>query len=278
MIGALLAAIDTSEFGAKVSDYALFVARVFGSRVHALSVIETKKIEGPLLRDYLATVGLEPGLDYKEKVTRFLETKARAILADLEARCKEAGVAFESEVTRGIASRLILERGQRSELIVIGQRGEHGEWHGESLGGSVQGVVRGSTRPILVTPKRYRDVARAVVAYDGSLHARQALQLAFEISRRTNLQITVLSVDGGYAGVSALRQEIETRVGPNVPNYEVAIRSGDPQREILEMVEQFDVQLIVMGAYGHSRIRDLIIGSTTEQVLRRSRVPVLLTR
>ncbi|MBI1849568.1 MAG: universal stress protein [Planctomycetes bacterium] len=278
MIGALLAAIDTSEFGAKVSDYAVFVARVFGSHVHALSVIETKKIEGPLLRDYLATVGLEPGLEYKDKVTRFLEAKARAILADLEGRCKAAGIPCDCEVTRGIAARLILERGQRCDLIVIGQKGEHGEWHGESLGGSVQGVVRASARPILVTPKKYRDITRAVVAYDGSQHSRQALQLAAEIARRTNLHFTVLTVDGGHATEDALRAEIATRIGPTVPAHEVAVRSGDPHRAILDVAERLDCQMIVMGAYGHSRIRELIIGSTTEQVLRSARIPVLLTR
>jgi nucleotide-binding universal stress UspA family protein len=278
MIDSILAAIDTSEFGARVGDHALFVARVFGSRIRALSVIETKKIEGPLLRDYLATVGLEPGLDYKHKVTLFLESKARAILSDLEGRCAAAGISFASEVVHGIPTRALLERATACGLLIIGQKGEHAEWHGESLGGSVQDVVRSSPRPVLVTPKRFRDIGRAVVAYDGSNYAREALRLAAEIARRTSLHVTVLTVQNGVIDADALRREIAEQAGADAPAYDLAMRTGEPHREILELVERIDAHLVVMGAYGHSRIRELIIGSTTEQVLRHAKVPVLLSR
>jgi nucleotide-binding universal stress UspA family protein len=278
MIGTLLAAVDASEHGARGVDHALFVARVFGSRIQALSVLETKKIEGPLLRDYLATVGLAPGLDYCQKVERFLDMKAKEILSDFGNRCAAGRIPFEAEVLRGIPSRAILERSASTDLIIIGQRGENADWQGETLGGCVQAVVRASQRPILVTPRRYRPIDRALVAYDGSEHARDALDLAADIARRTQLFFTVLTAGGGEALDEGRRREVAERIGPNPPAYDLAVARGEPWHAILESAANLDCQLIVMGAYGHSRIRELIIGSTTEQVLRKTKLPVLLSR
>ncbi|WP_308189058.1 universal stress protein [Nostoc favosum] len=53
---------------------------------------------------------------------------------------------------------------------------------------------------------------------------------------------------------------------------------GEPEKVIANYVEKQDINLLIMGAYGHSRIRHLVIGSTTAQMLRSSHIPVLLFR
>jgi nucleotide-binding universal stress UspA family protein len=53
---------------------------------------------------------------------------------------------------------------------------------------------------------------------------------------------------------------------------------GDPERVIVEQIEAFRADLLVMGAYGHTRIRDMIIGSTTTALLRSAPIPVLMHR
>jgi nucleotide-binding universal stress UspA family protein len=57
-----------------------------------------------------------------------------------------------------------------------------------------------------------------------------------------------------------------------------SLRSGDPEKVIADYIEQNQMSLLMMGAYGHSRIRHLVIGSTTVQLLRSVQVPVLLFR
>ena len=61
-------------------------------------------------------------------------------------------------------------------------------------------------------------------------------------------------------------------------NYTVFFERGEPEKVISGHVEKHDVDLLVMGAYGHSRIRNLMIGSTTTQMIRSCLVPVLLFR
>ena len=60
--------------------------------------------------------------------------------------------------------------------------------------------------------------------------------------------------------------------------YQVFFERGEPEKVISDHVEQYNIDLLVMGAYGHSRIRNLMIGSTTTQMIRSCLVPVLLFR
>jgi nucleotide-binding universal stress UspA family protein len=53
---------------------------------------------------------------------------------------------------------------------------------------------------------------------------------------------------------------------------------GQEDREIMKFIREDSVELLVMGAYGHNRLRELLVGSTTSDVIRKSKIPVLLTR
>ncbi len=57
-----------------------------------------------------------------------------------------------------------------------------------------------------------------------------------------------------------------------------SVIEGEPEKAIANYIIQHDISLLLMGAYGHSRIRHLVIGSTTAQLLRSSNIPVLLFR
>ena len=61
-------------------------------------------------------------------------------------------------------------------------------------------------------------------------------------------------------------------------NVTVSIRSGQPETVICEEIRNSDIDLLLMGAYGHSRIRNLIIGSTTTEMIRSCKIPVMLFR
>ena len=63
-----------------------------------------------------------------------------------------------------------------------------------------------------------------------------------------------------------------------IADCEVIIMSGKEQDEIIQFIREGAVELMVMGAYGHNRLRELFLGSTTSHVIRKSPIPVLLTR
>ena len=59
---------------------------------------------------------------------------------------------------------------------------------------------------------------------------------------------------------------------------ETSVLPGQPETALAKLVEEAQFDLLVMGAYGHSRIRSLIIGSTTTAMIRACKVPVVLMR
>ena len=72
--------------------------------------------------------------------------------------------------------------------------------------------------------------------------------------------------------------EVEHKVRAVGFNPVCQILQGEPETVIASYIEDKDISLLVMGAYGHSRIRHLVIGSATAQMLRSSHIPVLLFR
>ena len=276
----ILGAIDSSAHGLRVMDYAVQIARIYGATVTGLFVVEIKKIEGPMLRDFLNTVGLEPGFDYSGKVERFLEMRSADLLSQFEEKCRASSVSFEGVSTKGIVGREIASLASRVDLIVMGRRGEHAEWHSNPLGGSVEAVVRSTRVPILVTTRAYYDFQRALVAFDGSSHSCDALRLAAEIHSQTGLEILVLSVvpEEDPDAREMFENEVRGILDPQACSYTFLVREGDPGVTIPMVATELECNLIIMGAYGHSKIREMILGSVTQQVLFNSRVPLLMRR
>jgi nucleotide-binding universal stress UspA family protein len=263
----ILGAVDLSAHGTTVVDYALFIARALHASVTGLCVLETKKIEGPTLRDYLATVGLETGLDYREKVERFLGIKCSEILETFETRCREAGIAFEGVSRKGILSRVIASMVDEYDLVLLGRKGEHAEWHAYPLGSSVEAVIRTTRKPVLITPKRFSPIQRGLVAYDGSQYSKDSLDFAARICNETRMEAVVLTVQSEPEVAGRLESEARDIVRSHGLECEFLVRSGDPGAVIPATAVEQECQLIVMGAYGHTKIREMILGSTTEQVL-----------
>lgn len=275
MIESILAAVDPSDHGTRVMDYALRIGQIFGSRILGLSVVESKKVEGPLLRDYLSTIGLDPGLDYTTKVETFYREKLRDLLDHFEERCHAAGLFYESRLEAGVVARRICAAGEDRDLVIMGKSGEHAEWSTGGLGGSVQFVARALKKPLLLTPRRRVAMDRALIAYDGSSCAASALELACEIAFRTNLQGTVLVVGEGDRSAREVQAARETVAARGAP-FDVIVRPGEVAETVLATAAALSSELLVMGAYGHGRIRSLLLGSTTEEVIGKAKIPVLV--
>ena len=148
------------------------------------------------------------------------------------------------------------------------------------LGSSVERVVRASVKPCLVTPNRFRECRALLLAYDGSEESRRALVAAIELTHRLEAELTILTAcqreDEETASASLQEAFAEAKTRDLAVHAQLA--HGEPETEILAGADKLDADLIVMGAYGHTRIREFILGSTTAHVLHTATIPVLLAR
>ncbi|SEO02143.1 Nucleotide-binding universal stress protein, UspA family [Pseudorhodobacter antarcticus] len=197
--------------------------------------------------------------------------QGRAILDDAARVLAGAGAA--DVTTRLRTGDLLEEMGTDFDLIVVGKRGAAADFAKGHLGSNVERIVRGAKVPVLVATRAFKPIARVLVAFDGGPSAVRSISHIAQSQLYHGLEVVLVSVgDVPAAGVeAALARLHEAGLTASAEH-----RPGVADAVLVQMAAEFDV--LVMGAYGHSRIRNLIIGSTTTEVIRSCKIPVMLVR
>ncbi|CAO4168070.1 universal stress protein [Methylorubrum aminovorans] len=207
------------------------------------------------------------------------EEKARAALAqarDLFERSVDAPLRRDwREALAGPITHLV-EQARAADLIVVGRHGPEDAAPG-ALGVSPGPVLMEAARPVLVVPPRAEHLrgARIVVAWKDGLEARRAVSAALPFIREAD-QVFVASTGEGahYEGAEDVAGHL-ARHGASVTAHllRTVVSDGD---EILRFALKQEADLIVMGAYGHTRLREWLFGGVTREMLQRSPLPCLM--
>jgi nucleotide-binding universal stress UspA family protein len=278
MIKNILVPLDGSEHSKGALEYALWMAERFSGALFGQHVIDTVSIEGTFFHDISGSLGFEPYIDISTKMREALEERGKAILEEFSRRCRERSIRHESFLDIGLVPNEICERAKAADLVVIGHRGINEEFSTGLLGGTAENVTRKSPRPVFVSTKIFHAIERPLLAYDASQRAGAAMESAAEFCARFKLPLTVLHV----ARDEALGQKVLQTARSYLASYEIEARyelaRGYPEQKIIDYLVNFGYDLLFIGAYGHRRIIELVIGSATEYVLRKSPRPVFLSR
>lgn len=273
MIETILIATDGSEAAAAAERYGVALAARLGARALGLSVVEERIARGLRSED----LGLpSPPL---EAIETFLAARAEAACRRLVGSAREKGVECSAEVSRGVADDAIVERGKQADLLVLGRDGEHAGFRTALIGSTVDGVLRKTSKPVLVVPSTAALAGPVLLAFDGSPGSRIAARLAVEVAGKLGETIHVF-VDSKDKGRSAARfDEVRRLLGaPEVGIREAASTLGRPDAKIVDAAREAGAAMIVMGAFGRSRLHEYFLGGNSAAVVRSSPVAVLLAR
>lgn len=279
----ILAAIDASGYATSVCDLAAWAAKRLERPIELLHVVQRKDAVAER-RDLSGAIGLGVKSSLLEELTRLEETDARlqvergrVLLAASEERLRAAGVNDVTVLHRhGGIVETILEREGDARVVVIGKRGAGHEFATDHIGSKIERVVRASTKPILIASRAVEPPKVAVLAYDGSPAAGRALERCANSPLFAGMPVHVVIAGANDARHQGLRDEaVAALAGRDVTT---TLRSGKPEAVIADVVAATPGAILVMGAYGHSPLRTLIVGSTTTTLVRTVRVPVLLMR
>ena len=275
MIRRILIPTDGSDAAEKGWRYALELAKRHGASLVGLHVVDVRLLEGPFLRDLSASLGTAPYVNYQGNISMLLEERGKLALELLKKTADEVGVPCEIKQETGIVSRCIVDEGGLTDLIVMGRGGEHDEWLDGVLGSTAEAVVRRSKQPVLITATDTPGSRLAVVAYDGTPHAKQALKVSALVAAEWKIPFHLLVV--GDEESRYLLDEAKTYLQSHEAlNITYTLQAGDPGEVIVAYVTEQNADLLVIGAYGHSKMRELVIGSTCSFVLNQAPCPVLL--
>jgi nucleotide-binding universal stress UspA family protein len=279
MIKTILVALDGSQHASAAIEYALWLAERMEARLLGLHVIDIVSIEGSFLHDVSGSLGFEPYLDFSSKMREALQERGKVLLETFEKRCQERGLACETALPMGVVANEICDQARAADLIIVGHRGVNEQFSTGLLGGTTESVARKAPKPVLVSPMTFAPVTRPLLAYDGSPRASAAMHTAAEVAKALALPLTVVHV-GKEGSTSAEKCLDEARRYLDAYDLEVTTKllTGPRHQRIVDVLRDGGFDLLFIGAYGHSRIIEMVLGSTTEFVLRNSPCPVFLAR
>ncbi len=280
----IIALVDGSIYSESVCHHAAWIAQRTSAPVELIHVLGRR--EAPEHPDLSGAIRLGARTKLMEELAeldaqraKLVSHRGRAILEDARAIVDQDGVTdITTRLRHGDIVEAIGEIEGHARVIVIGKRGEAADFAKGHVGSNLERIVRAAHRPVFVAARAFKAIERVLVAYDGGRSAMKAVDHIARSPLFAGLAVTVVTVGTetpetrkGLADAAALLKaagiEAETRAVP-----------GQPETELGKLVEEEGFGMVVMGAYGHSRIRTLVIGSTTTEMIRSCKVPVLLMR
>lgn len=282
--GKIIALVDASLYARSVCDHAAWIAGRTGAPVELLHVLGRR--EAPEKQDLSGSIALGARssilaelAEVDEQRSRLVSHRGRAILDDASTILKEAGVADVSAQLRyGDLLETVAEREADASFVVIGKRGEAADFAKGHLGSNLERVVRASPKPVFVASRAFRPIETILVAYDGGGSAMRAVDHLARSPLYRGLKVTIVTVGGPSKTVEKGLADASAMLSAAGLSPRTRILEGQPEVALGTMVEEEGFGLLVMGAYGHSRIRSLIIGSTTSEMVRSCKIPIVMVR
>lgn len=285
MTDKLLALVDASAYAGPVCELAAWVSQHSGAAVEVLHVLGRREAAAQqdlsgAIRLGARTALLEELADLDARRARVAREQGRALLDDARALTEAAGASgpVGTRLMQGDLVDAVTDPDAGTRMVLIGKRGEAADFARGHLGSNLERVVRASPRPVLVAARSFRPIRRVLLAFDGGASARKAVDEIATGPMWRGLDLTLVSVGPEDQARRAALDAAASRLAS--AGIEVTARriEGTPDTALAELAATGDFDLLVMGAYGHSRIRSLMIGSTTTQMIRACRMPVLLIR
>ena len=280
----ILALLDGSEYSESVCHHTAWIANKLGAGVDAMHVLGRREGAAPSDLSGALHLGARSALlaelsSLDEQRAKLAQAKGHAILEDAKAILEQDGLA---DVKLHLRKGDLLEAVQAVEAdtraITIGKRGEGANYASGHLGSNLERIIRASKVPVFVASRTYKPIKKVLVAYDGSASAKVAIDRMSDSAVFADLDMTVLCIGQDEAKAKTTADAAVAKLRDAGITATARTAAGEPGDVLDDIVTAENFELLVMGAYGHSRIRNLIIGSTTTAMIQTVKIPVLLYR
>ncbi|KAA3510754.1 universal stress protein [Agrobacterium vitis] len=281
----IIGLIDGSIYAQSVCDHIAWIAGRSEVSVDILHVIGRRDLSTePVNLSGNIGLGARTALlkelaELDAQKARTAQHRGRLLLEEAKARLQAVGIDRVNTMLRnGDLAETLQELEESADLIVIGKRGEGADFAQLHLGSNLERVVRSSHKMIAIASRAFKPIRKVLIAYDGGAMAMKAVDYISGNPMFAGLSIKLVTVgDDTPEARQALIEGKLRFMDAGVP-VESAIFAGQPDKAISDIVEREAYDLLMMGAYSHSRLRALFIGSTTTEMIRACKVPVLIFR
>lgn len=204
--------------------------------------------------------------------------EAHAVQAEFNRRCEAAGIPGKLVIEVGAIARQIYERNRWTDLVVVNVSYPPPLQPVARLSSGFRTLLRRCATPVLAVPGAPSPLNHALLAYDGSPKAEEALFVATYLAGRWDISLAVVSVMGNGHTPAELLTHAQSYLESRGVKATYIGESGSTPEVILKAAQEQGSNLIIMGGYGHSPVVEVVLGSTVDQVLRVSQQPTLICR
>lgn len=280
------ACIDGLSHTNAVVDGAVWSARRLGAPLAFLHVLERES--GPVrAHDHSGAIGLGAQESLLHELSeldarrgKIAQDAGRNVLRAARDRASAAGVLEQdARLRHGNLIEEVLEVEVDARLFVLGEHHRHSGHSRLAADHPAEQIIRTLHCPVLVVSgDTFTALAHVAIAFDGSVTARKAVTAVARSPLLAGLPILVaMAVTDSETARAQLEDARSVLVSAGF-EVTVTLVAGPPEKALPQLINEQGIDLLVMGAYGHSRVRQLIVGSTTTALLRTSAVSVLVLR
>ncbi|MFK7863649.1 MAG: universal stress protein [Pseudohongiellaceae bacterium] len=284
LITEVLACIDGSRYSEAVCDYAAWFSLNLSAPLALLHNLEHS--ENAASSDLSGAIGLGSRETLLEELTtlegqrnRLLLEQGKSMLQAAKERVVAAGIAAPTLKQRhdGLTESLIAME-QDIRLLVLGVRGEEHAQDDLHLGSHLEASIRALHKPILVVNCDFKTPKKIMLAFDGSDASSKALELLVNSKRFTELPVHLVTVGESSDSSLALQTEATQKLKDAGHEVTAVVLEGDPCETLHSYQDEHQIDLTLMGAFSHTRLREWVLGSMTVKMLLSSSRPLLLLR
>jgi len=280
----VLSCIDGSSFSEAVCDYSAWIANTVDKPLKFLHTIEHMHL--PAVTNLSGAIGFGATSDLLIEFTdadqsrgKLLIKKGQEMLAAVKERAETHKV--KEIITRqrhGSLSESLIELEDEIRVLVLGVRGESPDEETSGHSARLETVIRSLHKPILVVNKEFTQPKSVLLAYNGNKASIKAVNMVASSALFKDITCHIVNVSDNQDESEKLLSEAEKVLSSNGVEVIAKTLRGKVDDAIVAYRQEKDLDMVMMGAFSHHRIRDILLGSFTAKMLERTQRPLLLLR
>lgn len=281
----ILACIDGSKLSEAVCDYAVWLAQGVEGPLKLMYTIDHHQ-ETAKEVDLSGNLGVDSRDHLLEEITSNEHTRSKlrlkegkSILQAANERVVEDG--FNDPILclqHGSLVETLVELKEELRILVIGARGKIHEDQTDKIGAKLESMIRALHGHILVAYDAFKIPQRIMIAYDGSEASDKHIDMIANSPLYKGLSCHLVCVNKKDTADSLIENAVNKLKSAGWGEIISASLQGKTEDELCEYQVSHEIDLTIMGAFSHTRLHDLILGSFTAKMLLNTKTPLLLLR
>lgn len=280
----VVSCIDGSPGATAVCDAGAWASQRMSAPLQLLHVLD--KPEPPARSDLSGRLGvdsreqlLDELVELDARRNKLAQEHGKLMLEAAVTRVREQGSHDVSAFQRhGSLLENLLELQDDTRLLIMGRLGEGHAGQAMAVGSQLESVIRACHKPILITLDQFAAPDNFMIAFDGRSVTQNALDTLIASPLLQDLPCHLVAVNNTSLDRGPELQAAADKLIHAGFTVNATVLQGEMRAEILRYQQAHNIELMVMGAYGHSRIRRLFLGSNTIEMISASTIPLIIVR